>query len=342
MGSPSLYDAADVSHRDRLSPDPRLARLHRLPVLRRPRRGAGRGGAARSGPRGRRSSTRSRCRARRSRRARTRRRVRSAPRSTRCCARARGRRRGRRRVHAVPPAAGPRRRCSARCSSALRARAPRAPIVLADFYQSGQHVVDAPLERDPRGLPRGRRRSCATRPRPSLAGARRRASRADGRPARPAVVDGGEPARLDALPLPAWDLVDLGAYFALPRARRARPRAAALGLPDRRHERARSLTSRGCPYRCVHCSSNPASRRTASSGRRRSGATRRAYLDRAASAISRARGVAARAPARRARQRERARTSTRCSTLLAEHDAALRDPERDARRLPRCRATSRR
>ena len=67
---------------------------------------------------------------------------------------------------------------------------------------------------------------------------------------------GLSPASLDALPLPAWDLVDLAAA-------------------DRFHESVvrdlgragwafpidgRTLplvTSRGCPFRCVHCSSNP-------------------------------------------------------------------------------------
>jgi hypothetical protein len=49
-----------------------------------------------------------------------------------------GRRRDRRRVHAVPPAAAPRRRAG----RAARGAGRRAPIVLADCYQSGQHYVE--------------------------------------------------------------------------------------------------------------------------------------------------------------------------------------------------------
>ncbi|MFT3769696.1 MAG: radical SAM protein [Minicystis sp.] len=140
---------------------------------------------------------------------------------------------------------------------AIRRDHPSTPIVLADLYQSGQHVVDA-------------------RPTDTLASypevdvlVRYEAEEilpalihdliAGGR-STPRVVDGGEPAPLDSIPLPAWDLVDLDRYFHF-----HDDVVRGLGRPswafpiDGRSVPV--LTSRGCPYRCVHCSSNPTSRR---------------------------------------------------------------------------------
>ena len=154
---------------------------------------------------------------------------------------------------------------------ALRSERPSTPIVLADLYQSGQHVVDA-------------------RPSDTLAAypevdvlLRYEAEDllvglvdelvARGRPAKPRSIDGGEPASLDALPLPAWDLVDMERYFLF-----QEEVVRGLGRPswafpiDGRS--APALTSRGCPYRCVHCSSNPTSRRE---GRLISPKTQRRY-----------------------------------------------------------------
>ncbi|EYF06364.1 radical SAM protein [Chondromyces apiculatus] len=160
----------------------------------------------------------------------------------------------------------------------LRARHPEVPFVLADLYQSGQHVVDAASEAILAAYPEIdvllRYEAEQSLP-PLLAALRER-----GRPARPFALQGKEPAPLDALPLPAWDLVDLGAYFRFHEAvvaRLGRPRWAfpidGASLP--------LLTSRGCPYRCVHCSSNPTSRRNgeiiAPKTQRRYSA---AYLDR--------------------------------------------------------------
>lgn len=66
----------------------------------------------------------------------------------------------------------------------------------------------------------------------------------------------GEEAELDALPLPAWDLIDLEALFRF----HART-VAGLGRPHWAFpigSRALPMvTSRGCPFRCLHCSSNP-------------------------------------------------------------------------------------
>ncbi|APR79799.1 Radical SAM domain heme biosynthesis protein [Minicystis rosea] len=140
---------------------------------------------------------------------------------------------------------------------AIRRDHPDAPIVLADLYQSGQHVVDARAESTLASYPEVDvfLRYEAEEILPGLIAE----LLAEGRGA-PRVVDGGEPAPLDALPLPAWDLVDLDRYFHF-----HGEVVRGLGRPswafpiDGRSVPV--LTTRGCPYRCVHCSSNPTSRR---------------------------------------------------------------------------------
>lgn len=144
--------------------------------------------------------------------------------------------------------------------AALRAAHPARPIVLADLYQSGQHVVDAASAEVLPGYPevdallRFEAEDALVPLLDALvAEARRTGTRPTAR-----VVTGGEPL-LDALPTPAWDLIDLEAYFAfhedvagkLGRARWAFP-IDGRSVPV--------ITSRGCPFRCVHCSSNPTSR----------------------------------------------------------------------------------
>ncbi len=148
----------------------------------------------------------------------------------------------------------------------LRKEHPETPIVLADLYQSGQHVVGARSEEILAAYPEVDvlLRHEAEADLPALVGelvagdARRSSMREARAPQR--AVDGAEPALLDALPLPAWDLVDLDAYFAF------QERVAShLGRPSWAFpitgRSVPALTSRGCPYRCVHCSSNPSSRR---------------------------------------------------------------------------------
>jgi MoaA/NifB/PqqE/SkfB family radical SAM enzyme len=140
----------------------------------------------------------------------------------------------------------------------VRGAHPATPVVLADLYQSGQHVVDARPADTLAAYPEVDvlLRYEAEDVLPGLVAG----LIAEGRPTALFARDGGEPAPLDTLPLPAWDLVDLGAYFAFHEAvvrGLGRPRWAfpidGRSLPV--------LTSRGCPYRCVHCSSNPTSRR---------------------------------------------------------------------------------
>ena len=133
----------------------------------------------------------------------------------------------------------------------VRAIAAGAPIVLADAYQSGQHYVESDAVLDAYPEADAWVKYEAERTVPTLFAAFFE------RGERPRGVHRGErPPELDALPLPAWDLVDLDAHDAfLARAlsRSDRPRwhfpIDGRTLP--------AITSRGCPFRCAHCSSNP-------------------------------------------------------------------------------------
>lgn len=150
-------------------------------------------------------------------------------------------------VAAYTPFHRPPARCDvlgATCA-ALRSIAPRAHLMLADLYQSGQHFVES-------------EGALASYPECDAwlkyeaedAIARVVGDRVHG------VVRGRDVASLDAVPIPAWDLVDLGAHDAF----RARV-VANLGRPEWAFPiDGRTLplvTSRGCPFRCAHCSSNP-------------------------------------------------------------------------------------
>lgn len=140
----------------------------------------------------------------------------------------------------------------------LAAHRPDRPLVLADLYQSGQHVVDVPSHEILAAYPevsvliRYEAEGVLARVLEDLV---RR-----GPPKEPFALVPEEPPRLDDLPLPAWDLVDLPAYFAFHEAT-----IRGLGRPHWAFpidgKSAPLLTSRGCPYRCVHCSSNPTARK---------------------------------------------------------------------------------
>lgn len=148
----------------------------------------------------------------------------------------------------------------------LRQRAPNAPILLADLYQSGQHVVDAPSSQIVTAYPEidGLLRYEAEGWLVPWVNELLTASAGDAAAGEPVgserceVRDGnhGPEIDLNQLPLPAWDLVDTQAYFAFHRSVMAE-----LGRPhwafpiDRDH--LPMLSSRGCPFRCAHCSSNP-------------------------------------------------------------------------------------
>lgn len=134
---------------------------------------------------------------------------------------------------------------------------PERPIVLADLYQSGQHVVDAASADVLASYP-----EVSTLVRYEAEGELASLFAqllSKPRPDKSFVVDGLDPKHLDELPLPAWDLVDMSAYFAFHSSV-----IQGLGRPTWSFpidgSSAPVLTSRGCPYRCVHCSSNPTSR----------------------------------------------------------------------------------
>ncbi|MCC6524053.1 MAG: radical SAM protein [Polyangiaceae bacterium] len=159
---------------------------------------------------------------------------------------------------------------------ALRADHPDTPLVLAHLYQSGEHVVDAPAHAILASYPEADVllrfeaehtlpalcELVAGTPRREVAQHLRRAlgERVEVVGGERAALTGEEPPDLDALPVPAWDLIDRAALFRFHERvvqKLGRPRWAfpidGRTLP--------ALTSRGCPYRCVHCSSNPASRK---------------------------------------------------------------------------------
>ncbi len=126
------------------------------------------------------------------------------------------------------------------------------PILLADCYQSGQHYVRVPgasvLESYPEVDALVRFEAEVTVP--ALLSAWFDTG------VRPAGVFRGDSPKLDAMPFPAWDRVDLEAYDAF----RASV-VADLGRPNWTFPiDGRTLplvTSRGCPFTCIHCSSNP-------------------------------------------------------------------------------------
>ncbi len=128
-----------------------------------------------------------------------------------------------------------------------------ASIVLADLYQTGQHVVDVPSTALLATYPEVDAvvRYEAEGVLPALVAE----LAATGRPSRPRVEIGHEFPKLDELPLPAWDLTDPAAYW-----RFHESVMVGLGRPewafpiDRRSMP--MLSTRGCPFRCAHCSSN--------------------------------------------------------------------------------------
>lgn len=126
----------------------------------------------------------------------------------------------------------------------LRAIVGDAPLILADAYQSGQHYVetDALLEAYPEADAWVKYEAELTVP----------ALLRDMKPG----VHRGERADLDALPPPAWDLVDLDAHDAFRTRVMANAERSEWQFPiDGRTLPA--ITSRGCPFKCAHCSSNP-------------------------------------------------------------------------------------
>ena len=129
-----------------------------------------------------------------------------------------------------------------------------APIVLADCYQSGQHYVEVPGEAVLASYPEA---DAYVKYEAEVTVPQLLARWLDERVAeRPAGTHRGESPKLDALPLPAWSRVDLERYDQFKASV-----VAQLGRPvwtfpiDGRT--LPLVTSRGCPFTCIHCSSNP-------------------------------------------------------------------------------------
>ena len=123
----------------------------------------------------------------------------------------------------------------------------RAPLLLADCYQSGQHYVEADgaavLGAYPEAAGWVKYEAEVTVPKLLAQGAF-------------TGVHRGEQPALDTLPFPAWDLVDLAAADAF-RARVVQQLGRGAWAFPIDGRTLPLVTSRGCPYSCVHCSSNP-------------------------------------------------------------------------------------
>jgi MoaA/NifB/PqqE/SkfB family radical SAM enzyme len=156
-------------------------------------------------------------------------------------------------VDAVVVAYTPFHRPPARCDvlgatvAALRAKAPGAYLLLGDLHQSGQHYVEADGDRVLASYPE------------VDAWLKYEAEHEIGRllDERPrGTVRGTEVDSLDTLPPPAWDLVDLAAHDAF-RSRVVRGLGRSEWAFPIDGRTLPLVTSRGCPFRCAHCSSNP-------------------------------------------------------------------------------------
>ena len=134
----------------------------------------------------------------------------------------------------------------------LRERFGEAAIVLADCYQSGQHYVEVAGEQVHASYPEidAWVKFEAEQTVPELLRALFE------RGERPSGTHRGSTPTLDALPFPAWSRIDLVAHDAF-----AANVVAELGRgPWTFPIDGRTmplLTSRGCPFTCIHCSSNP-------------------------------------------------------------------------------------
>ena len=136
----------------------------------------------------------------------------------------------------------------------LRTAHPNTPIVLADLYQSGEHYIKAEHDDIFAAYPeidvfqQFQAEAVLVELCQTLID--------QGRPTTPRAIVGREVTDLSALPLPDWSLVDLDARDTfMQRVVEGIGRGGWAFPIDGRTLPA--ITSRGCPYRCAHCSSNP-------------------------------------------------------------------------------------
>jgi MoaA/NifB/PqqE/SkfB family radical SAM enzyme len=145
---------------------------------------------------------------------------------------------------------------------------PTTPLVLADLYQSGQHYVETPGDAVLASYPEAdawvKYEGEVTIP--ALLDGIARGERPRG------TYRGVEVPSLDTLPPPAWELVDLPAHDRFLARVVANLGRGAWAFPvDGRT--LPMVSSRGCPFTCVHCSSNPGREIGAPKTQRRYGAT---------------------------------------------------------------------
>jgi MoaA/NifB/PqqE/SkfB family radical SAM enzyme len=127
-----------------------------------------------------------------------------------------------------------------------------APILLADCYQSGQHYVEADAARVLASYPEAsawvKYEAEVTVPKLASSWLATRTP--------PTGVHAGEPPSLDLLAPPAWDLIDLQSYQHFHARVMSNLGRGSWPFPiDGRT--LPMVTSRGCPFTCMHCSSNP-------------------------------------------------------------------------------------
>ncbi|MBV1859502.1 MAG: radical SAM protein [Nannocystaceae bacterium] len=123
----------------------------------------------------------------------------------------------------------------------------RGPLILADLYQSGQHYVQVPGDSVLAAYPEldAYVQYEGERSVPEIL----EAGTATG------VIRGEQP-DLAELPTPDWSLIDVQAYWRFHERVVAKLGRAAWAFPITKRTLP-IVTSRGCPFTCIHCSSNP-------------------------------------------------------------------------------------
>ncbi len=145
----------------------------------------------------------------------------------------------------------------------LRSRWPDTPLALADLYQSGEHYIESEFSEVYDSYPQinGWLKHEAEDHLVSFCMELLHGNA-------PVSIDGGEVQDLDSIPFPAWDLIHLPH-----RDRFLKTVVQKMNRPVWEFPIGPGtfpmLSSRGCPYRCGHCSSNPGRQKGETKGQRR-------------------------------------------------------------------------